>query len=117
MKIFEAQARIAQELVITQRINTAEVVEIEEYYEGKGKGGAGVQVNQSNVNVGVSGHGRKVTKRVYKFIGLHDNNIEVKEQLTMQLVYIATSSKITLIQLELHCLLNILSYYFIFLLL
>ncbi|WP_051640958.1 hypothetical protein [Bacillus sp. MB2021] len=76
----ESQAKIAQELAIAQRINTAEEVEIEEYYEGEGNGGLGVQANQSNVNIGATGHGRKVVKRVYKFKGWHENGLEMIEQ-------------------------------------
>ncbi|TYS60540.1 hypothetical protein FZD47_20220 [Bacillus infantis] len=76
----EAQARIAQELAIAQRINTADEVEIEEYYEGEGNGGIGVQATQSNINIGVSGHGRKVVKRVYKFKGWNEKGLEVIEK-------------------------------------
>lgn len=76
----ESQARIAQELAIAQRINTAEEVEIEEYYEGEGKGGIGVQATQSNLNIGATGQGRKVTKRVYKFKGWNEKGFEMIEK-------------------------------------
>ena len=63
------QAQVAQELAIAHRIENAEEVEIEEYYEGSGKGGAGIGTDGVSVNLSVGAEGRKVTKRVYRFTG------------------------------------------------
>lgn len=73
----EIQARVAQELAIAERIGNAETVEIEEFYDVGGEGNVGVSAKKGSLNVGVSGEGRKVTKRIYKFKGVinhSDNN-------------------------------------------
>lgn len=62
-------ARVAQEIAIAERMATADVVEIEEFYEGVGKGNVGVQVEGASAVVGLGGEGRKVTKRVIKISG------------------------------------------------
>lgn len=79
-QMLEGNAKISQELAIAQRINTADEVEIEEYFEGEGQGEIGVQVKDKNVNIGGHGHGRKIVKRVYKFKGWHGNELEVMTQ-------------------------------------
>lgn len=63
------QAKVAQELAISQRIYLSESVEIEEFYEGHGKGSIGVKGDESGVTLGASGEGRRVTKRIIKFSG------------------------------------------------
>lgn len=63
------QAKIAQELAISQRIADADTVEIEEFYDLSGKIKAGVNVDEKTVNVGLSGEGNRVTKRIYTFKG------------------------------------------------
>lgn len=63
----EMQARVAQEMAIAQRIQSAHEVEIEEYYEGTGEGKAGLSSDESTLSLGVSGKGSKVTKRIYRF--------------------------------------------------
>ena len=79
-----AQAKVAQELAIAQRIENATEVVIEEYYAGEAKGNAGVTGDEKGITVGASVEGRKVTKRVYRFIGGNQNNHteEVIEQET-----------------------------------
>jgi hypothetical protein len=79
----ESQARVAQELAIAQRINTAEEVEIEEFYDASGKGNLGLNADLSKetIGVGVNGEGRKVTKRIYRFKGWHEGGTTVFEQL------------------------------------
>ena len=42
MQFAQQQARIAQELAIARRIDNAEEVEIEEFYDTSGKGSAGI---------------------------------------------------------------------------
>lgn len=69
LRMAELQARVAQELAIAQRIETAEEVAIEEYYEAGGEGSFGYKPGPGGGIVGVSGGGRRVTKRVFRFIG------------------------------------------------
>lgn len=68
-EILELQAKIAQELAISKRIENAEIVEIEEYYEGSGKGNIGLSNEEKSLKLGASGEGKKVTKRIYRFTG------------------------------------------------
>ncbi|AGY82489.1 hypothetical protein [Carnobacterium inhibens] len=74
--MLEYQAKYAQELAISQRIASAEEVEIEEYYEGEGEGSLGLKAKEGKVALGASGSGRKVTKRVYRFTGFNDKTLE-----------------------------------------
>lgn len=69
MRMAEAEARVAQELAIARRIETAEEVEMTEFYEYAGEGHAGVKANQSSISVGVSGSGRRISKRKFIFKG------------------------------------------------
>lgn len=66
-RISEYQARVAQELAIAKRIETAAEVEIEEFYDTTGSGGVGFQKIESGINLGINGNGRRVVKRVYRF--------------------------------------------------
>jgi hypothetical protein len=63
-------ARVAQELAIAERMATADDVEIEEYYEGTGKATAGMKFDSGAAVVGLSGEGRRVTRRIIKLKGL-----------------------------------------------
>ncbi len=82
LQMAHAQAKVAQELAIAQRIENAEEVVIEEYYAGEAKGNVGAIGDEKGITVGASAEGRKVTKRVYRFIGgrQEDNETEVIEQ-------------------------------------
>lgn len=73
-KILEMEAKISQEVAIAKRIENAIDVEIEEYYEGSGSGKAGASKDEKGINVGLSGEGKKVTKRIYKFKGIRNVN-------------------------------------------
>lgn len=64
-----AQAKVEQELAISRRIDSAEEVEIEEFYEYFGKGSVGLSAAEESLTLGAGGEGRKVTKRVIKFKG------------------------------------------------
>lgn len=79
MQFAQQQARIAQELAIARRIDNAEEVEIEEFYDASGKGSAGISVDQSSqtASIGVGAEGRQVTKRVYHFKGWRHQENEV----------------------------------------
>lgn len=79
----QQQARIAQELAIARRIDNAEEVEIEEFYDTSGKGSASISVDQSSqtASIGVGAEGRRVTKRVYHFKGWRPQDSEVMTQI------------------------------------
>ena len=69
MAMARAQAKVAQELAIARRIEVAEEVEIEEFYDASGEGNLGVRAGETGFTVGAGGAGKRVTKRVYKFRG------------------------------------------------
>lgn len=69
MRMAEAEARVAQELAIARRIETADEVEMTEFFEYAGEGHAGMKVNENSVGVGVSGSGRRINKRKFIFKG------------------------------------------------
>ncbi len=71
-EILEMEAKIAQELAISKRIENASIVEIEEYYEGSGSGNIGLSAEEKSIKFGASGEGKKVTKRVYRFTGFQE---------------------------------------------
>lgn len=68
-RFLQDKARVEQELAIARRIDLAEEVEIEEYYDSSGEGALGFKGNSEGVTIGASGGGRRVTKRVYRFKG------------------------------------------------
>lgn len=67
--VLQNQAKVEQELAIARRIDSAEEVEIEEYYDLSGNAGAGLKTDGQAVSLGLNGEGRKVAKRVIKFKG------------------------------------------------
>lgn len=67
LRMAERQAKVAQELAIARRIENADDVEIEEFYDVNGSAHAGVKTNDEGFAVGLSGQGQKVTRRVYRF--------------------------------------------------
>jgi hypothetical protein len=85
LRMAEFQAKVAQEVAIARRIDTAEDVEIEEFYDTSGKGKIGINAKTEGesltVGAGVSGEGRRVTKRIYRFRGWRDGGLEVIEQI------------------------------------
>lgn len=54
-------------------------MEIEECYDASGKGGISANINEESITAELTGEGRKVTKRVYKFTGWHEGAKEVFE--------------------------------------
>jgi hypothetical protein len=84
-RVLKEQARIEQELAIARRIDNAEEVEIEEYYDTSGEGALGLKGDGNEVTVGASGSGKKIVKRIYKFKGYRpvfqnmDTSIEIFE--------------------------------------
>jgi len=72
------QAKVAQEMAIAQRIESAEEVEIEEYFEGTGEGTAGVKASDGALTLGVGGKGSRVTRRIYRFKGRSGKVIEAE---------------------------------------
>ncbi len=71
-RFLQEKARVEQELAIARRIDCAEEVEIEEYYDSSGDGSLGLKANEESVTLGASGSGRRVTKRIYKFKGYRE---------------------------------------------
>lgn len=69
MRRLEAQAKVAQEMAIANRIDTAEEVEIEEFYEYGGDGKVGFSADEKSVQLGLSGSARRISKRIYRFNG------------------------------------------------
>ncbi|MNJ54337.1 hypothetical protein D3C77_497720 [compost metagenome] len=69
MRMSEAEARVAQELAIARRIETAHEVEMTEYFDYSGQGHAGVKADAQGFSAGLGGSGRKVSKRKFVFKG------------------------------------------------
>ncbi|WP_027469726.1 hypothetical protein [Deefgea rivuli] len=69
MRMAEAQARVAQEIAIAKRIETAKEVEMEEFYDYGIEAHVGVKVDSGSVSAGVGGSGRRVSKRIFRFRG------------------------------------------------
>lgn len=69
MRRLEAQAKVAQEMAIASRIESAAEVQIEEYYDYSGEGKLGANVDDKGLSLGASGAGRRVSKRIYRFTG------------------------------------------------
>ncbi|MDQ1339550.1 MAG: hypothetical protein QG567_702 [Campylobacterota bacterium] len=65
----EIAAKIKQEEAIAHRIEDAEEVEIEEYYDISGKGNVGLaaDLEKNDIKFGLSAEGNKITKRIYRF--------------------------------------------------
>ena len=82
MDFLHSQARIEQELAIAQRIANAVEVEIEEFYDNSNKGGAGLNVDIASRTGGLnfSAEGVRVSKRIYKFRGKVDSELETCDQ-------------------------------------
>lgn len=74
LRMAERQAKVAQEVAIARRIELAEEVEIEEFYDVSGEGGAGVKTNGETVSLGAQGKGKRVVRRVYRFKGTAEQN-------------------------------------------
>ncbi|SDC78266.1 hypothetical protein [Paraburkholderia lycopersici] len=83
LQFAQHQARVAQELAIARRIDSAEEVEIEEFYDASGKGQVGLSVDAEATTgtLGLGGEGRKVTKRIYRFKGLHAEAEKIYNQM------------------------------------
>lgn len=79
-RLSESRARVLQELAIARRIETADEVEIEEYFDSSGDGNVGVASKEQSIHFGVSGNGRKVIKRVYRFKGWNQEIVEEIEK-------------------------------------
>lgn len=70
MQMAERQAKVAQELALARRIESAQEVEMEEFYDISGAGHAGLKADDSAFTVGIGAQGQKVTKRIYHFKGI-----------------------------------------------
>lgn len=81
LQISEAQSRIAQELAIAQRINTAQEVDIEEFYDTTGKGGLSAGLSDGAIKAGLTGENKRVSKKIYRFTGWHEGANGVYEDI------------------------------------
>lgn len=79
-EIAKQKAKISQEIAIASRISTAEVVEIEEYYDNSGEGTAGLNVTEKNL--GITGKGQSISKRVFRFTGYNESTEILSELLS-----------------------------------
>jgi len=79
MRLAQQQAKIEQELAIARRIDNAEEVEIEEFYDNSGTGSIDASFDQkTGIATGsIGGGGRAVTKRVYHFRGIRNEPVVV----------------------------------------
>lgn len=77
----KVEARVVQEIAIARRIETADKVEIEEYYDYHGKVSLGVQSSGDGIHVGASGEGQRVSKRIYRFIGWNSGIVQHVEEI------------------------------------
>lgn len=69
MRIRESQARVLQEIAIAKRIETADEVEMEEFYDNSAEGHVGVKMDGKSPSIGAGGSGRRVNKRIFRFRG------------------------------------------------
>ncbi|MFJ3147521.1 MULTISPECIES: hypothetical protein [Pseudomonas] len=69
MRMSEAEARVAQELAIARRIETAQEVEMTEYFDYSGDGHLGMRADRESISLGAGGSGRRVSKRTLIFKG------------------------------------------------
>lgn len=81
LKMAKEQARVSQEIAIARRIDTADEVIIEEFYDTSGDAGLGLKSNGQDISIGLNGSGKLVTKRVYRFKGWRD--IELDDDYTL----------------------------------
>ena len=86
LQMAHAQAKVAQEIAIAQRIENASEVVIEEYYSDEVKGNIGVAGDENGLTFGASGEGRKITKRVYRFIAGNISSINDVEVETPKVI-------------------------------
>jgi hypothetical protein len=82
LQVAQAQARIAQEMAIARRIDNAEEVEIEEFYDTSGKAGIGANIDAKTetVTANIGGEGRKITKRIYHFKGWREESETITQE-------------------------------------
>lgn len=69
MRMAERQAKVAQELALANRIESALEVEMEEFFDLSGSGSVGLSGNEGSISAGLSGHGQKVSRRIFRFKG------------------------------------------------
>jgi len=69
LQMAHAQAKVAQEIAIAQRIENATEVVIEEYYADEKMADASITANESGLGINGSAAARNITKRVYRFVG------------------------------------------------
>ena len=99
LELLQSAITIRKELSIAHRIESAEKVTLEEYYEASGEGKADGKVNlsQQSGEVSLGGNGQRVTKRVYTFEGVREptpSEITMNQQF-MEQIYDLIRSDLT----------------------
>lgn len=74
LEMARLQAQVAQEAAIAHRIEHAEEVEIEEYYENDASAGLSGSTDGMSAELSLGGRGRRVTKRIYRFTGKQEHS-------------------------------------------
>lgn len=77
----EREARVAQELAIAKRISSALEVKIEELYEYNKEGKIGLDTQGGNPSIGLSGSGRRVSKRIYTFKRIQGDDLSETDEI------------------------------------
>jgi hypothetical protein len=67
VQIAERQAKVAQELALARRIETADDMEMEEFYDVGGAAHVGLKSGEGSISAGVGSQGQKVARRIYRF--------------------------------------------------
>ena len=67
--VLQSQAKVEQELSIARRIDSAEEVEIEEYFDTESSKNLGLDVTADKASLSFNADNHRVTKRVIKFKG------------------------------------------------
>jgi len=80
MQIAADQARVAQEIAIAKRIETAVEVVMEEYYDYSSNAEIGAKTDRANLSLSAGGNTKKVSKRVFRFSGVIDSVIQSDEE-------------------------------------
>ncbi|WP_294713226.1 hypothetical protein, partial [uncultured Fusobacterium sp.] len=77
LESLKKQIGLIREVAISRRIDTAEKVTIEEFYENKEEGHIGITASQEGAGLGIGSNEEKVVKRVYIFEGWREGGLDL----------------------------------------
>ena len=85
-KIQEVLAKVTQEIAIATRIETSEIVTIQEFYENSGEGNLGLKTKGKGdgIELGLGGSGRHISKRIYTFKGWRGEDIKDENEIIQE---------------------------------